>query len=89
MPQATAGVTDVLRNLNVVIDGRGYAGRAEEVTPPKLTIRTEDGEGTVETVLAANPGLEALGPVLPPGTRVTLPAIEPPTQVLDVVRLWS
>ena len=46
-------------------------------------------EGTVETVLAANPGLEALGPVLPPGTRVTLPAIEPPTQVLDVVRLWS
>lgn len=29
--------------------------------------------GTTEAVLAANPGLAALGPVLPFGTRILLP----------------
>lgn len=46
-------------------------------------------EDVIEAVLAANPGLEALGPVLPPGTRVVLPHVEPAARTLDVVRLWS
>ena len=32
----------ILKNFNLFVDGRGYAGRAEEVTPPKLTIKTEE-----------------------------------------------
>lgn len=41
-------------------------------------------------VLAANPGLAAIGPTLPPGTAVTIPAIAAPAlPVRDVVQLWS
>ncbi|MDL2295612.1 phage major tail tube protein [Lachnospiraceae bacterium OttesenSCG-928-E19] len=32
----------ILKNFNLFVDGRGYAGRADEVTPPKLTIKTEE-----------------------------------------------
>jgi P2 family phage contractile tail tube protein len=32
----------ILKNFQLFVDGRGYAGRAEEVTPPKLTIKTEE-----------------------------------------------
>jgi P2 family phage contractile tail tube protein len=35
-------MTKILKNFNLFVDGRGYAGRAEEVTPPKLTIKTEE-----------------------------------------------
>lgn len=35
-------MTQVLRNFNLFVDGRGYAGRVEELTPPKLTIKTEE-----------------------------------------------
>lgn len=41
-------------------------------------------------VLAANPGLAALGPILPAGTTVTIPEIDRtglPT--LDLVQLWD
>ena len=31
----------ILKNFNLFVDGRGYAGRAEEVSPPKLSIKTE------------------------------------------------
>ena len=32
--------------------------------------------GLVEAILAANPGLAAAGPFIPPGTRVSVPVIE-------------
>ena len=32
----------ILKNFNLFVDGRGYAGRVDEVTPPKLTIKTEE-----------------------------------------------
>ena len=35
-------MTKILKNFNLFVDGRGYAGRTEEVTPPKLTIKTEE-----------------------------------------------
>ena len=35
----------VLKNFNVYVDGRGYAGRIDEITLPKLTIKTEDYQG--------------------------------------------
>jgi len=35
----------ILKNFNAYVDGRGYAGRIEEITLPKLTIKTEEYQG--------------------------------------------
>ena len=35
----------ILKNFNVFVDGLGYAGRVEEITLPKLTIKTEEYQG--------------------------------------------
>jgi phage tail protein X len=46
--------------------------------------------GLVEKVLDTNPGLAALGPILPVGTLVKLPTVKPPPVTeIAVVRLWS
>lgn len=47
------------------------------------------GPDDLPAVLAANPGLAALGPVLPIGTIVTLPDAPPATRQRDVVQLWT
>ena len=47
------------------------------------------GPADVAPVLAANPGLAALGPVLPVGTPVTLPDTPPAPIVRAVVNLWD
>lgn len=47
-------------------------------------------EGVVEHVLEANPGLALAGPVLPHGTRVTLPEL--PTAAASsaqLIHLWQ
>lgn len=36
---------DVSKNINLFVDGRGYAGQVEEVNPPKLTQKTEEFRG--------------------------------------------
>lgn len=36
---------DVRKNLNLFVDGRGYAGQIEEFNPPKLALMTEDFRG--------------------------------------------
>lgn len=33
---------DVLKNLNLFVDGRGYAGQLQDFTPPPLTLQTEE-----------------------------------------------
>lgn len=35
----------ILKNFSVYVDGRGYAGRVDEITLPKLTIKTEEFQG--------------------------------------------
>lgn len=35
----------ILKNFNVFVDGRGFAGRVDEITLPKLTIKTEEYQG--------------------------------------------
>jgi phage tail protein X len=45
--------------------------------------------GTVETVLDANPGLSAVGAVLPAGVEIELPALSDAESVVDTVRLWD
>lgn len=41
-----------------------------------------------EQTLTLNPGLAALGPVLPAGIEITLPVIAP-IPVRETVKLWS
>jgi len=48
-----------------------------------------DESGFVEAVLGANPGLAALGPILPEGTEVTLPVVNPEPAQAPLVTLWD
>lgn len=48
--------------------------------------RTRD---VTEAVLAANPGLAAMGPVLPFATRVVLPAMQEKTRRRPLVGLYD
>lgn len=45
--------------------------------------------GVTEQVLSANPRLAELGPLLPHGTPVVLPAIPQATQRAPTVNLWD
>jgi phage tail protein X len=42
-----------------------------------------------ETVLAANPGLAAKGPLLPIGTVINMPDIDLTRTARDLVKLWD
>ena len=33
---------DVLKNINLFVDGRGYAGQVQSVSPPVLSLKTEE-----------------------------------------------
>ncbi len=51
----------VLKNLNLFIDGRGYAGRVDEVTLPKLTVKTEEHRaGGMDLPVELDMGMEKL-----------------------------
>lgn len=49
------------------------------------------GPADLPAVLAVNPGLAALGPVLPQGQVVTIPAVAAPAIAVrtDVINLWD
>lgn len=52
---------DVLKNLNLFVDGKGYAGQIEEYNPPDLTLTTEDFRaGGMDAPVAIEMGQEAL-----------------------------
>lgn len=54
-------MTKILKNFNLFVDGRGYAGRAEEVSPPKLTIKTEElRAGGMDVPATIDMGMEKL-----------------------------
>lgn len=48
-----------------------------------------DESGFVEAVLSANPGLAALGPILPIGTTIELPSKPLVLEVSPVSTLWD
>jgi P2 family phage contractile tail tube protein len=51
----------ILKHFNLFVDGRGYAGRAEEVSPPKLSIKTEElRAGGMDAPAAIDMGMEKL-----------------------------
>lgn len=54
-------IVDVLRNVNLFVDGRGYAGRVAEVNLPKLTVKTEEfRDGGMDAPVEIDMGLEKL-----------------------------
>lgn len=65
-----------------------YRTKADEMLDA-ICVAHYGTSAVVETVLEANPGLAALGPRLPVGTRVTLPEIAAPATVVDTIRLWD
>lgn len=52
---------DVLKNINLFVDGRGYAGQIDEYNPPDLTLTTEDYRaGGMDSAEAIEMGMEPL-----------------------------
>lgn len=51
----------VMKNLNLFIDGRGYAGRIDEIELPKLAIKTEEHRaGGMDLPIELDLGMEKL-----------------------------
>ncbi|MGZ4953587.1 MAG: phage major tail tube protein [Methylobacter sp.] len=54
-------LNDILKNLNLFVDGRGYAGNVEELSPPKLTMKTEEfRNGGMDAPVEVEMGMEKL-----------------------------
>lgn len=51
-----------MKNFNLFVDGRGYAGRVDELTPPKLALKTEEYRaGGMDAPVELDMGMETLG----------------------------
>ena len=51
----------LLKNINLFVDGRGYASRVDEFDPPKLTIKTEEFRaGGMDMPVEIDQGMEKL-----------------------------
>ncbi|KVN24452.1 phage tail protein [Burkholderia pyrrocinia] len=54
-------VPETLNNMALYVDGRGFAGRSTEVSPPKLKLKTEDYRaGGMDAPTKVDQGMEAL-----------------------------
>jgi P2 family phage contractile tail tube protein len=54
-------IPKILKNFNLFVDGRGYVGKAEEVNPPKLAIKTEEiRAGGMDSPIDIDMGMEKL-----------------------------
>lgn len=54
-------LNDILKNMNLFVDGYGYAGNVEELTPPKLTLKTEEmRNGGMDAPVDIEMGMEKL-----------------------------
>jgi len=54
-------IPKVLKNFNLFVDGRGYAGRVEEVSLPKLSLKTEEiRAGGMDVPIQLDMGMEKL-----------------------------
>lgn len=52
---------DVRKNMNLFVDGRGYAGQVEEFNAPKLTLKTEEFRaGGMDAPVELTMGMEKL-----------------------------
>jgi P2 family phage contractile tail tube protein len=56
-----AEIPKVIKNMNMIMDGRGYAGLVDEVTLPELTIVTEEHRaGGMDAPIPLDMGMEQL-----------------------------
>lgn len=56
-----AGPRDILKNLNLIVDGRGYAGQIDDFSPPDLTMVTEEYRaGGMDAPVDISMGMEGL-----------------------------
>lgn len=54
-------IQNILRDFNLFVDGRGYLGRCEEVSPPKLALKTEETRaGGMDAPVEVDLGMEKL-----------------------------
>ncbi|MCG8338698.1 MAG: phage major tail tube protein [Proteobacteria bacterium] len=54
-------IPKVLKGFNLFVDGRGYAGRVEELTLPKLSLKTEEIKaGGMDAPIEIEMGMEKL-----------------------------
>lgn len=52
---------NILRNFALFVDGRGFAGNVEELTPPKLAMKTEEFRGGgMDATVDVEMGMEKL-----------------------------
>ncbi len=52
---------DILKNMSLFVDGRGYAGNVEEIQLPKLTLKTEEfRNGGIDAPIEVDMGMEKL-----------------------------
>lgn len=52
---------NIIKNMTVSVDGRGYAGNVTEYTPPVLTLQTEEHRaGGMDAPVTLDMGMEAL-----------------------------
>ena len=45
--------------------------------------------GTVEAVMAANPALSELLPILPEGVNIFMPDLPDPSEAVSLLRIWG
>ena len=58
-------VAKVRKDINLFIDGRGYAGKVTEFDPPKLTLKTEEHRaGGMDAPIEIDMGMEKLETML-------------------------
>lgn len=65
---------------------RAHQGETVDALCHRILGRTAD---VTEQAYQLNPGLAALGPALPAGTLVTLPAPPPATPARTTLQLWD
>ena len=54
-------IVDLLKNVNMFVDGRGFAGKVMEVNLPKLTVKMEEHrDGGMDAPAEVDMGLEKL-----------------------------
>ena len=54
-------IPKILKNFNLFVDGRGYVGKCDEVTPPKLNIKAEEYRaGGMDAPISIDMGMEKL-----------------------------
>lgn len=52
---------DILKNINLFVDGRGYAGEIQDYNPPDLSLQIEDHRaGGMDAPIGLDMGMEAL-----------------------------